>query len=87
MADPLEFTQKTTDSLGTSGRIVTPGASDLDPVAKAIVALTAGDVTIIPVGNANDKPLAFVGVFAGWVSPYRVRRVTAATATIATIDG
>lgn len=87
MADPLEFTQKTTESLGTSGRIVTPGATDLDPVAKAVTALTAGNVTIIPVGNADDKPLAFVGVPAGWISPYRVRRVTAATATVATIDG
>ena len=87
MADKYETWLDTPSTLGTSGRIVTPGASDLDPVAKAIVALTAGDVTIIPVGNANDKPLAFVGVFAGWVSPYRVRRVTAATATIATIDG
>lgn len=87
MADPLEFTQKTTESLGTSGRIVTPGATDLDPVAKAVTALTAGNVTIVPVGNDNAVTLSFVGVSAGWVSPYRVRRVTAATATIATIDG
>ena len=87
MADPLEFTQKTTDSLGTSGRIITPGATDLDPVAKAIVTLTAGNVTIVPVSNDNADTLAFVGLPAGWVSPYRVRRVTAATATIATIDG
>lgn len=75
------------ESFGTTARIVTPGATDLDPIAKGVVCLTAGDITIVPVGNDNAVTLAFVGVPAGFIPPYRVRRVTAATATVATIDG
>ena len=87
MADKYETWLDTPSTPGPKGRIITPGATDLDPVAKSIVTLTAGNVTVVPVGNANGVTLAFVDVPAGWVCPYRVRRVTAATATIATIDG
>lgn len=84
--DPFASTIKAADSFGTTSRIVTPGATDLDPIAKAVICLTAGDITIVPVGNANAVTLAFVGVPAGFVPPFRVRRVTAATATVATVD-
>lgn len=84
--DPFQSTIKSADSLGTTSRIVTPGATDLDPIAKAVICLTAGDITIVPVGNANAVTLAFVGVPAGFIPPFRVRRVTAATATVATVD-
>lgn len=87
MADPFSNTAQTASTFGTTGRIVTPGVTDIDPVAKAIVTLTAGDVTVVPVNNANGVTLAFVGVPAGWVCPFRVRRVTAATAVVATVDG
>ena len=79
----MEFTHL--DSRGQA-RMVTPGATDLDPVAKAVVCLTSGNVTIVPDGNENATTISFVGVPAGFIPPYRVRRVTAATATIATID-
>ena len=74
-------------SFGSKARIVTPGATDLDPVAKAVVCLTSGNLTIVPEGNDNAATIAFVGVPAGFIPPYRVRRVTAATATVATVDG
>ena len=73
-------------SFGRKARIVTPGATDLSPTTKGVVCLTAGNLTIVPVGNADGVTIAFVGVPAGYIPPYKVRRVTAATATVATID-
>lgn len=87
MADPLENTSKTAITNGTFGRIIPPSANDLDPIAKSIVTLAAGDVTILPVGNADIDTLSFVGVPAGWTAPFRVRRVTAATVAVATVEG
>jgi len=87
MSDPFASFAAGLESPGKSARVITPGASDFTPFAKAIVLLTAGNVTYIPVGNADGVPLAFVALPAGWVSPHRVRRVTAATATVATVDG
>ena len=76
----------TPNGFGRKARIVTPGATDLDPVAKGVVCLTAGNLTIVPVNNADATTITFTGVPVGFVPPYRVRRVTAATATVATID-
>lgn len=87
MSDPFANFASSTSSPGTVGRIITPGASDIIPTPKSIVTLTAGNVTLVPVGNAPAVTLAFVDLPAGWVCPYRVRRVTAATATVATIEG
>lgn len=71
---------------GFKGRLVTPGATDLDPLAKSVVMLTAGDITVVPFGNANGDALAFAGLPAGYIIPFIVRRVTACTSTCATID-
>lgn len=76
----------TPGGFGRKARIVTPSATDLDPIAKAVVCLTSGDITIVPPGNANGVTITFTGVPVGFIPPYRVRRVTAATATVATID-
>lgn len=86
MSDPSAFYSATPSSFGTKSRIITPGATDLDPIAKSVVCLTAGDITVVPTANANGVTLSFVGVAAGYVVPFRVRRVTAATATVATIE-
>ncbi len=86
MADPYSSFAKTPSGFGRKGRIITPGASDLDPIAKGIVCLTSGDVTVVPVGNANGDTIQFEDVPAGYVVPYQVRRVTAATATVASIE-
>lgn len=87
MPDPFLSSTPSPESPGTLSRIITPGASDIDPVPKSIVTLTSGDVTIVPAGNAVGVTLAFIGLPAGWVCPFRVRRVTAATATVATVEG
>lgn len=73
-------------SLGRKIVEVTPGASDLaDGVAKTVVALAGGDVTIVPADNDNGDTITFTGVAVGWYAPVQVRRVTAATATIGAV--
>jgi hypothetical protein len=84
--DPAEFKPTLRNTFGTTARIITPGASDITPYPKGVVCLTAGNITIVPAENADGVTLAFVGVPAGYIPPYRVRRVTAATAIVATIE-
>ncbi len=84
--DPYANFAGTQDSFGRIGRIVTPGNTDLSPIAKAVVMGAAGSITIIPSGNANSVALAFTDVPAGWSPPFRVRRVTAATAPVYTVE-
>jgi len=86
MADPYESWIPNGQTFGRKGRLITPGSSDLDPIAKAVVCLTSGNITVVPVENANGDTLAFVDVPAGFIVPFQVRRVTAATATCATIE-
>jgi hypothetical protein len=86
MADPFSTFADSPVQFGRAGAVITPGATDLDPLPKAIVCLTGGDVTVVPDGNANATTIAFVGLPAGYVIPYRVRRVTAATATVASVS-
>ncbi|ODT71612.1 MAG: hypothetical protein ABS75_07265 [Pelagibacterium sp. SCN 63-23] len=76
----------TISTFGRKGRVVTPAAVDLDPIAKAVVMLAAGNITIIPRDNANGAPITFNDVPAGFIPPYQVRRVTACTSSCATID-
>jgi hypothetical protein len=83
--DPYSGFSTTPDSFGTRGTILTPGETDINPVPKAIVCLTAGNLTVLPFGNPDGETIAFVGVTAGFVPPFRVRRVTAANATVASI--
>lgn len=87
MAEP-EWNQNGSSnvSFGRKGRIITPAAADLDPIAKAVVMLGAGDITIVPVGNANDVTITFTDVQAGFIPPYHVRRVTACSSSCATVD-
>lgn len=83
--DPYEAYAKGPSSLGTKGVVITPSDSDLDPIPKAVVCLTGGNLTVVPMNNANSDTLQFVDVMAGFVPPFRVRRVTAATATVASV--
>jgi len=87
MADPYKNAGGDLQSFGRRGKVITPGASDLTDVAKGIVVLAAGDATVIPVDNADAGTLTFTGLSAGQIIPFQVRRVTAATATLATIEG
>lgn len=78
-------------SFGSSSQLVTPSNTvDLSPApVKAVVCLTAGNIAVVPVNNADSVPLAFVGVSAGFVPPFSVRRVmaTGTTCTVATVEG
>lgn len=87
MADPYKSASGDAQSFGRRGYVVTPGSSDLADVAKGLVVLSAGDATIIPVGNTDSQTLPFTDLPAGAIIPYQVRRVTAATAVLATIEG
>lgn len=83
--DPYATFGKSLNAFGRRGLVLTPGATDLDPVPKAVVCLTSGDITVVPVDNLDNETLTFVGVTAGYSPPFRVRRVTAATATVASV--
>jgi len=74
-------------SLGTISRPVTPGAADITPTPKAVICTTAGSITIVPADNDPAVTVTFPDVPAGFIPPFRVRRVTAATATVYTIEG
>ena len=76
----------TPESPGVSARVITPGAEDISPRPRRVVVLATGNATIIPEGNANATTITFTGLPVGYILPYYVRRVTAATATLATID-
>lgn len=73
-------------SFGRKGRVVTPAATDIDPLPKAVIMTTSGNITIVPDGNANSDTITFTGVPAGFIPPFVPRRVTACTGTCVTID-
>lgn len=87
MSDAFPVTSITRSSFGTDARVLTASASDLDPPAKSVVLLTAGDITIVPL-RAGAPSLPFVGLPAGYIIPFVVRQVTALAngATCAAID-
>jgi hypothetical protein len=76
-------------SFGRRSRPVTPSdTTDLSPYAKAIVALSSGNLVLLPVENADGVTVTFTSVPVGFVPPFEVRRVlaTGTTATVATVD-
>ena len=78
--------QSSPNSLGRRGVAVTPAAADLPGgIAKAVVLLADGDITVVPADNANADTVAFTGVQAGFVPPFQVRRVTACTSSCVAI--
>lgn len=87
MASP-EWNQSGASALtfGRKGAAITPAPADLDPLPKAVVMTAAGDITIVPHGNANGSTITFTGCTVGFIPPYVVRRVTACTGTCASID-
>ncbi len=74
------------ESFGQQGVVITPGATDLtDGVCKGLFVAAAGNVTFVPVGNDNADTITVTAAPVGLVIPFRVRRVTAATATVVAI--
>lgn len=87
MASPeWNGTAATASSFGRKSRAITPSGTDLDPIAKAIVMLATGDITVIPAGNLDAGTVAFTGLPAGYIIPFVVRRVTACSSSCASID-
>jgi hypothetical protein len=84
--DPYASVASGPESFGLTSRPLTPGTDDIDPIPKGVVLLEAGDITVVPAGNGDAGTVSFVGVPAGFVPPFRVRRVTAASAAVVTIE-
>ena len=73
-------------SFGRKGRVITPSGADLDPIAKTVVMLAAGDITVVPDDNADGDTISFTGLSAGQMVPFVVRRVTACSSSCAAVD-
>jgi hypothetical protein len=86
--DPLGSFPISPTRFGRFGALVTPSNTvDLTVVAKAIVHLEGGDVSVIPALNEDANPINFVAVPAGYIVPFEVRRVlaTGTSGTVAAI--
>lgn len=87
MADPWKGQGGDLAAPGRRLAAITPGSSDLQTVAKALVVLTGGNATIIPADNTDAETFALTGLVAGQIINIVTRRVTAATATLAAVVG
>jgi len=77
------------DLFGSKARIVQPSDTlDLDPYAKAIVVVAAGDLAYLPADNADGSIVNVVGAPVGFIPPHRVRRImaTGTDASVVTVD-
>jgi hypothetical protein len=81
--DPL-FRGNESSVSRTSVPIVTSDAVDLASYPKSVTALTAGTIVALPLKNADGAFVTFGAVLAGYVLPFRVRRINA-TGTSATL--
>lgn len=89
MQDPYEDNMPGPGSLGRSGHLVVPSdTTDLTVVAKALVCGASGNVSVIPVLNADDDVVSFANAPVGFVVPFQCRRIlaTGTTATVYTIE-
>lgn len=87
--DPYADNSPTPESFGRFSRLVSPSDSaDLPTISKSVVCVTSGNVSVVPVNNSDAAPVPFVGVAAGFIVPFQVRRVmaTGTTATVWTIE-
>lgn len=68
--------------------VVASDTEDFAQYPKAIVALSAGNLVVLPVKNNDGATVTFAGVSPGFVPPLRVRRVmaTGTTCAMATIE-
>lgn len=74
---------------GRSSRLVVPSDNaDLPVVSKGLVIAAAGNVSFIPMSNADDTPVSLSSVSSGLILPWFVRRVlsTGTTATCYTVE-
>lgn len=68
-------------------QVAVAGATALNPYTR-IVCLTTGNVSVLPVENADGVYVTFTGVAAGFIPPYEVREINGAgtTCSVASID-
>lgn len=71
---------------GSKSREITPSTDNLDPAIRYVVLAEAGDITVVPLGNDDADEVAFVGVQAGFVPPFSIRKVTEATGLVYSIE-
>lgn len=77
------------DSFGNDGRLVTPhDSTNLDPVAKAVSVSSIAGGANLSIVTLKDTTINYVGITAGFIPPYRVKRVnlTGTTCTVYTVD-
>lgn len=86
--DPYTTTSPGINGFGRRSRAVTPHDSDDMAQYSRVVCLATGNISVVPVNNADNAPVAFVGVPAGFVPPFWVKRVnsTGTTVTVMTCD-
>lgn len=74
-------------TFGTKSRLLTPGGSDIAaPYPKSVFLAATGDITYLPVANADGVLVTLTGLAPGQPVPHRVRRVTTATAPVYTVE-
>lgn len=82
VASPMTF--------GRRGRAVTPDDDNDLPngPVKAVTLITDGNISILPIDNADGDPISYTGQVAGFMPPFMVRRVlaTGTTATVRTLE-
>ncbi|WP_342360792.1 hypothetical protein [Terrarubrum flagellatum] len=71
--------------IGGKGALIVPSNNDFSVIPRNIVALTAGNVTFLPVDQDDASPLT-IYLDAGRTMPFFVRRITAASGTLATVE-
>lgn len=86
--DPYFTFTPNRDTLGNNSAAVTPSDTvDFTSYPKGLVVTVAGDLRVLPLKGIDGTYITFTGVLAGFVVPFRVRRVqaTGTTASCATI--
>lgn len=88
--DPYAGFSFNAETLGVNSVAVSPSDTvDFASYPKGITATATGNVVVLPLKAPDDGShlITFTGVAAGWVCPFRVRRVmsTNTTASLATI--
>lgn len=82
--DLLSF-PATPETFARRGRLVTPSnTTDLPALAKTVVVVAPGNVSVLPINNPDNEPIVFTGCEMGFIVPYQIRRVLA-TGTTATV--
>lgn len=90
MIDDYKQWKRGPTTFGRRSKAITPSdTDDLTEVAKAVVCLTGGNISVVPAENDPANPVNFVGVPAGYIPPFQVRRVksTGTTCTVMTVSG